>query len=82
MSVDRWDLVDGTMLTSGAGHKVMVDGMAGMYIRVTDQGGATPLPDPGWMAILPSDLADHVNSGRWSIMHSADYAGVEGGDGG
>lgn len=45
----------------------MIDGMAGPYIKVVDEGGETPLPDPGWMAITPSDLLAHVEAGRWTI---------------
>lgn len=65
MVVDHSDLVDGTILESLAGHRVMIDGMAGPFIKVVDAGGRAPLPNPGWLAIGPQALADHINEGRW-----------------
>lgn len=68
MSIDRWDLVDGTILTSTAGHRVMIDGMAGPYLKIVDADGALPLDAPGWMAIGPYAMVEHVEAGRWSIV--------------
>lgn len=66
--MDRWDLVDGTILTTTDGHRGMIDGMAGPYLKVVDADGSTPLPSPlGWMAIGPAELLDHIEQGNWSI---------------
>lgn len=63
---NRWDLVDGTILTSIKGHRLMIDGMAGPYVKLSDAGSKPPLPE-AWLAIGIAALIDHIDSGRWAI---------------
>ncbi len=64
---DRWDLVDGTVLTSIEGHRLIINGMAGPFLKLDDAGSEPPLPDE-FACIGIAALIDHIDSGRWSIV--------------